>query len=134
VFNQAAIDWAAQNTKQVVAEISKTSMTAFLQHYDDWVKSGDPLDVLIETLTPYYGPVRAEMVAVTEVTRAYAIGNLAVWQRTGMVTGFNVNTAEDDIVCPICGAERENNPHQMDADAPPYHVRCRCWLTPILGD
>jgi len=132
MFSQVAIDWAEKNTVQIVAQISKTSMVGFLNEFDEWVKSGDPLNVLVDKLSPYYGPVRAEMVAVTEVTRAYALGNLSVWNQVGGVEGFNVFTAEDDIVCSICEDEQSNNPHALDADAPPYHVNCRCYLQPVV--
>jgi len=132
VVNTAAISWAEQYTEDVVNQISQTSMTAFLNNYEEWVLSGDPISALIETLEPYYGEIRAEMVAITEVTRAYASGNIAAWQLTGMVTGFNVQTAEDDVVCPICEEERDRGVHELTDDPPPYHVRCRCWLTPVL--
>lgn len=134
VFNTMAVQWAQQHTAQVVAQITDTSMSGFLMHFDEWVQSGEPLPWLIEKLEPFYGEVRAGMVAVTEVTRAYALGNLSVWKNTGMVVGFNVQTAEDDLVCPICTGEEASNPHGLDYEPPPYHVNCRCWLQPVLED
>ena len=50
-----------------------------------------------------FGERRAELIASTEVTRAYAEGNVAGWRASGM-------------------ADRE--PEQK----PPYHPGCRCWL------
>lgn len=134
VVNQMAIDWANNYTVQVVSQISKTSMAAFLEKFQPWLLSGEPLPALIEQLAPFYGEIRAEMIAVTEVTRAFAEGNMLFWNSTGMVTGFNVRVAMDDLVCPICTDARSRNPHRMDdtESLPPLHVRCRCGITPIL--
>ena len=133
VVNEKCIQWAEQHTADVVASISKTSMAAFEENFGEWVKSGEPLDALIESLTPFYGSVRAEMVAVTETTRAYASGNILAWQGSGMVDQWNVFNAEDALVCEICADVSSGNPYPMDADAPPYHVNCRCYLQPILN-
>lgn len=134
VVNSVATIWAEQHTAEVVRSVSRTSMAAFLENFDPWVQSGEPLSALIDALEPFYGQVRAEMVAVTEVTRAYALGNISAWSSTGVVIGFDVMTAEDDLVCPICDGEVSNNPHDMSEDPPPYHVRCRCYLRPVLSE
>lgn len=132
VVNDAVIRWSAAHTTEVVNQITKTSMAAFIDKFDPWLNSGKHLDSLIEDLTPFYGPVRAEMVAVTEVTRAFALGNMATWRASGVVKGFNWMTAEDDRVCVICSGQADGNPYGMDADTPPLHVRDRCWLQPIV--
>lgn len=137
--NQMAIDWSANYTAQVVAQISKTSMAAFTEKFEPWLLSGEPLSALVEQLTPFYGEIRAEMIAVTEVTRAFAEGNMLFWNSTGMVTGYNFRTARDEKVCPLCdgiSGAASRNPHRMDDvdDLPPKHVRCRCAITPILKD
>lgn len=137
--NQLAIDWAKNYTALVVGQISKTSMAAFLEKFQPWLESGAPLPELIAQLEPYYGAIRAEMIAVTEVTRAFAEGNLQFWLNTGMVSGYNFRTARDDKVCPLCDHKEgsaSRNPHRLDDydDMPPRHVRCRCAMTPILKD
>lgn len=129
VVNQMAIDWANNYTVQVVSQISKTSMAAFLEKFQPWLLSGEPLPALIEQLAPFYGEIRAEMIAVTEVTRAFAEGNMLFWNSTGMVTGYNFRTARDEKVCPLCdniSGAASRNPHRMDdtEDLPPRHVRC----------
>lgn len=138
LINPNVSAWASQYTAQVVSQISQTSMAGFLEQFEPWMQSGDPLQSLINALEPYYGPVRAEMIAVTETTRAYAQGNLAVWQATGMVEGYNFMTAEDDLVCPLCDGRdgaASRNPHSLNdyEDMPPRHVRCRCWIQPVVN-
>ena len=122
--NNDCIRWAEKYTAEVVSSISQTSMAAFEENFGAWVQSGEPLPALIEALTPFYGSVRAEMVAVTETTRAYASGNILAWQGSGMVDNWNVFNAEDALVCEICADVSSGNPYPMDADPPPYHVNC----------
>lgn len=69
----------------------------------NWIRAGDPLPRLIEQLTPIFGATRAESIAVTEVTRIFARGNLMSWQSTGFISGKRWMTARDERVCPLCG-------------------------------
>jgi SPP1 gp7 family putative phage head morphogenesis protein len=137
VVNQMAIDWANNYTTQVVSQISKTSMAAFLEKFQPWMLSGEPLPVLIGQLEPFYGEARASMIAITEITRAFASGNVLFWESTGMVTGYNFRTAQDDLVCGLCDGltgAASRNPHRLDdeEDMPPKHVKCRCSITPVI--
>ena len=132
LYNSYAIDWAKQHTAQVVAQVSKTSMNGFLAEFERWVVSGEPLDALIKALEQYYSPIRAEMIAVTETTRAYANANLEYWSTLDYVKGFDWVTAVDELVCPICSAKSAANPHPLTAERPPAHVRCRCAVRPVL--
>jgi|YNPMSStandDraft_1061717.scaffolds.fasta_scaffold00219_28 HK97 family phage portal protein len=132
LYNSYAIDWAKQHTAQVVAQVSKTSMNGFLAEFERWVESGERLDALIKALEQYYSPVRAEMIAVTETTRAYANANLEYWSTLEYVKAFDWVTAVDELVCPICSAKSSANPHPLTAERPPAHVRCRCAVRPVL--
>jgi len=135
LVNEAVVAWAETYSAQVAAQFTTTSMNAFLAAFPDWAASGAPLQDLIDQLEPFYGEVRAEMVAVSEVTRAFAEGNVLGWGETGLVSGFDVMTAEDELVCDICKAYVEDSPFPLDdvIDRPPYHVRCRCWLRPVVS-
>jgi len=136
LVNEAAISWASQYTAVVVSQITTTSMVAFSSAFEPWYRSGQPLSELVDTLKPYYGPVRAEMVAVTEVTRAFAEGNILSWKQSGVVDGIRWMTAQDELVCPICAplANREGTLDAgVDNTIPPAHVRCRCYLQPVVG-
>jgi len=132
VVNDDVIKWATAHTIEVVAQVTKTSMAAFVEHFDSWLLSGETMDSLIELLTPYYGVVRAEMIAVTETTRAFALGNLEAWKSSGVVSGWKWRTAMDDIVCPICTEKERNNPYEFGDETPPAHVRCRCSMSPVM--
>lgn len=134
--HEQAIQWAIKNTRSVVAQITQTSMDGFLAEFEPWMRSGKPLKELIKELEKYYGPMRARWVGVTETTRAFTQGNVAFWNSTGMVDGYNFRTSEDDKVCPLCDGvtgSQSRNPHRMDDydDMPPRHVNCRCGISPI---
>jgi SPP1 gp7 family putative phage head morphogenesis protein len=87
---------------------------------------------LIGRLEDVFGPVRAELIGVTEVTRAYQQGSVAAWKEAGIIKKKEVRVSEDELVCPICAPK---NGKQYDLDDPagdsPFHVRCRCWSVPV---
>lgn len=84
-----------------------------------------------------FGPARAKRIIVTETTRAYAQGNYQAWRNhSGFAVGrWQWNTANDELVCPICGP-RDGMDFSINADKelPPAHPNCRCWATPIIWD
>lgn len=151
-FNQHALDWLNDYGRHWLDGINQTSQRQVIRIFEEWVKAGDPLDILKEKLTPIYGPARAARIATTEVTRIYAEGNIRAWRETGIVGGKRWMTARDDKVCPICapldqkivsldGAWTQNERGEiveaaggMGLMAPPAHANCRCWLQPIVSE
>ena len=116
-----------ESTKEAVREAVAT-----------WIETGAPLGDLARALTPTFGPIRAEMIAATEVTRAYAEANGMVWRRLGeqgIIFKREWRTARDERVCPVCGpldgvivGLEEKFPGGLAG--PPAHPRCRCWVVP----
>lgn len=93
-------------------------------------------DELAAAVRGYLGsPSQAELVAMTEVTRAMQAAAVAHYHRTG-IHEVRWRTAEDAKVCPACRANEEAGPHPLGtpfpsgALAPPEHPRCRCALVP----
>jgi SPP1 gp7 family putative phage head morphogenesis protein len=62
------------------------------------------------------------------------MGNQMAWQETGTIDKFRWNTANDELVCPICG-ERNQQEYPLSelATMMPAHPNCRCWATPIVS-
>lgn len=135
VVNEAAIKWARAYTYELVNGITDTSAKFLQEAVSEWSASGRPLDELIDLLEPMFGEVRAEMIAVSEVTRAFAEGNLSAWTASGVVDEADIMTAEDEAVCPICGEAAGNGPYSLETARGllPLHVRCRCWFRPIVN-
>ena len=99
------------------------------------IRSGSPLSALEAALAPLFGDARARRIAVTEVTRLFARGNQMAWEETGFVNMVKWNTAEDELVCPVCRPLDGTMIGIGDIDAmPPAHVNCRCYITPIVDN
>lgn len=101
--NEAARAWVKAYTFDLVRGIQETSRTAIRDAIAEWVQNGEPLARLTKELEPTFGKRRAELIAATEVTRAYAEGNIQSWIASGLVEG-------------------------RPGRVPPAHPRCRCWL------
>ncbi|GIV82774.1 MAG: hypothetical protein KatS3mg051_2128 [Anaerolineae bacterium] len=146
----AARDWAAEYTGRLIDGINATTRERVRQAVTTWVENGEPLPRLIDDLTPIFGRQRAELIATTEVTRAYAEGNRLAYREAG-VTQWQWTTARDERVCPVCGPLhgrvvsigtdfRGGLPDEVlsmvpqSFTAPPAHPRCRCFLRPWLPE
>jgi len=128
--NQHAEEWAISNSASLVNEIDQTTTRAIRQSVSRWVNNGEPLESLVSDLTNHmaFSRNRAELIASTETTRAYAEGNRIAYRESGVVDKVEWRTANDEKVCPICGpldGERD----VLDGDFggvgyPPAHPRC----------
>lgn len=135
LINTNVMDFARKYRYEWVKGIVDTTRLQVQKAVGDWVQSGSPLDALKAALEPVFGEKRAERIAVTEVTRVFAQGNQAAWESTGIVNSTVWMTAQDDLVCPICGELDGTHVGIGDIDAsPPAHVNCRCWLQPEVDE
>jgi len=96
----------------------------------------------VAALEHLFGRTRAEMIAVTEMTSAYADAGLEaariMGQELGLRMGYEVLTAEDADVCTtICIPAAEGGPYPIEDEEhkPALHPRCRCdWSPVVLGE
>lgn len=82
--------------------LNEATRRGVTREIDRWVRAGAPLPELERRLLPFFDRRRAHRVAVTEVTRIYASGNVMAWKASGVVGGKRWQTARDEMVCPIC--------------------------------
>lgn len=94
--------WAAAHTDTLLEQLGTTSERIVGRATSDWLNSGEPLQVLINQLEPVFGPVRSELIASTEVTRAVGEGTIISYRQSGLID----RRPNEDI---------------------PKHPRCRCW-------
>jgi HK97 family phage portal protein len=124
-----AADWATRYGYELVKGINDTSATMIGKYVARYIEEqGQTIGDLQTALTPWFGPVRAEKIAVTEVTRAFSAGELDVVQAAkdaGMVMRQTWHTEKDDLVCPVC----EPLDNEETDEVPPAHVNCRCWIS-----
>lgn len=108
--NEAAKTWAQQYSYGLVSRLTENSRRMLQEAVSRWIDSGAPLDDLIDSVSAIFGTVRGEMIAVTEATRAYAEGSFMTYEQAGF------------------------NHRPPEADRPPAHVRCRCWVSLMETD
>lgn len=134
LINTRAIEWVNSYTFDLVSgitDVTRRGIQAAIQaFYEDGTMS---ISDLADSLVNLFGPVRAEMIAITEVTRASVQGELAL---VNMIEMENPNihmipkwqTANDDRVCEICGPRNGTRYGTVWFDYPPAHPRCRCGI------
>lgn len=131
VINTRAQTWARNYTFDLVKGINDNSRTALQQYVSGFFEQGVTKGDLEAQIARLYGPVRGEMIAVTEVTRASVQGELAYGdelRNLGLTLTPIWQTRNDSTVCPLC--ERNIGKAQGDGWTipPPIHVRDRCFL------
>lgn len=152
--NEDAARWAKEYTFDLVKGVVDTmtgSVDANLQALLQEAIAGGFTDSLTnaqiaERLAPAFGPSRAEMIAVTETTRAAAAGEQAVVAQlaeSGVTMRAYWNTSEDELVCSVCepldgvpeneGGGWTNPVTGETIDSMPAHPYCRCFLTHKLA-
>ena len=105
LVNADAAKWARQYVGKLITGITDTTQTAVKEVVATWVETGGALPDLTKVLAPVFGKGRAELIAATEVTRAYDEANDLVRQRVGLPgTVFKA----------------------------PAHPGCRCYTRPVL--
>ena len=134
-----AADWAGRHTYELVTGLNDNTRRLLQRTVEEFVRTpGETIGQLREGLAPAFGESRAQSIAVTETTRAYAHGKRLVQQqleRGGVRMTRIWRTSMDERVCPICGeGGLQDTPesewariHPPAADGPPAHPRCRCW-------
>jgi HK97 family phage portal protein len=132
VAEQAAL-WAEQYAYDLVRGLDDTTRRVLGEAVTRFIREGGTLGDLVDSLKPYFGEARAEAIAVTEVTRAFAQGELAaVAQAQAM--GFKLEpvwqTNNDELVCSVCGPnhDKPRSKGWTVQGYPPAHPRCRCWI------
>ena len=145
IVNVAAWKWAREYAYTLVKGITETTRALVAEATAKFISTpGMTVGELRTLLEAGYSPVRAEMIATTEVTRAFAAAALT-YQSMLKEMGLNFRriwrTSADERVCPLCGPlngkqESENGTWLAEGfpiEGPPRHVRCRCHCTLVMS-
>lgn len=139
LVNEKVAQWALDYADNLVGNLSKTTTPRIQRLVADFTRNSWRLSDLVEKIQDswLYSRSRAQSIAVTETTRAFAEGNTTAWRESGIVDRRRWNTARDELVCPVCGPLHRvttgiNDPFPDGMPNPPAHPRCRCWVTPVI--
>ncbi len=131
-YNQAAREWAKRYSYDLVRELTERTRKV-IQDAVEQFAAGQGLTKgdLQDLLTPAFGAVRADAIAVTETTRAYSAAQ-SVYQSMLADEGITMervwHTDNDKIVCPICRPLNNKSEDDWRGYEPPAHVNCRCMV------
>jgi hypothetical protein len=131
LVNTTASQWSRRYTESMLQDLFNTRYDHLNEIIPRFYEEGWNLGQLRTDLERYYSPVRAEMIAVTETTRAAVEGERALVEALQKESGIAMvpiwQTSNDERVCPICGPK--HGKPITDGQYPPAHPRCRCWVT-----
>lgn len=125
LVNERAIEWASRYTFELVRGINDTNRNLLQRAISAYFDQGQTIGQLEQRIMGAFGPVRAEMIAVTEITRAASEGEQQIakelaQQGIRMVPVWQTNN--DELVCPVCGPR--HGKEITDGQFPPAHPRC----------
>ena len=131
-----AARWASQYSYELVTGITNTTQRILRDNVARFIQEpGRTIGDLAKDLEPCFGKMRAQMIGVTETTRAFSEGTNITQKRleeSDIRMTRIWNTCVDEIVCPVCGP-LEGKPETEWANnfptGPPAHPNCRCWAT-----
>lgn len=138
LVNADAANWARTYGFDLVKDIGDTTRAALREKVPAFFEEARTIGDLRESLAPLFGDTRAQMIAVTETTRASVQGQrgtVDAIQRQGIQMQAVWLTNNDETVCPVCrplnGVKRGDDglyhhPNGLSYDMPPAHVNCRC--------
>lgn len=139
-YNVRAYKAAAEVVGDLIKGIDQTTKDLVRQAVQTFIETPGFTISDLSNMLPF-NPIRANSIAVTETTRAFAEGErqagIELHQRYPDVPVLKTwMTNEDEKVCPICGGldgqEVDiNEPFIFEGeefDQPPAHPNCRCWM------
>jgi len=125
-----------------LAGLDATTMDALRGQLQNFIEiSGYTIGDVVAGLP--FDSVRAQRIAITEITRAYGQAQLLGAERLqaefpNIPVYKTWHTENDDIVCDICGPLNGQRVPAGDMfiddfggehECPPAHVNCRCWMS-----
>lgn len=147
-------DRSLKIAKDVNDETKKQLRAALSQGVQDG-KGTYELRAVVEDVMGSASTMRADRIARTEVSRAQGYGDIQAWTQSGVVSGKEWMTAEDELECDFCSAldgqtwglddnifakgdsltvgDQTQEYNYDDVPSPPLHVNCRCVLLPVRG-
>lgn len=137
VYDQASLQtWLDHYGITTITGITGTRMDELASLLEQALADGASPDSLASEIEALgVGTASADMIAITEISRAMSQAALANYQQAG-VGAVSWMTAQDQRVCMTCDENEANSPIPIGEafangiDAPPAHPLCRCCIQP----
>lgn len=135
----AAQAWAEDRARLLVTQMTRTTERRLRRTVAEFVENQWTNAQLRQALVSIFGPTRASVAAVTEVTRAASEARQRVaneLRNQGVEMRARWRTVNDERVCPICNPRDGMLQGTNWFDLPPAHPKCRCFVNyePVLED
>lgn len=142
LVNIEALEYARKYAGQLIKELDRTTLEIVRAAVSAFIDTPGMTIGDLKDMLPF-GAQRADTIAVTEVTRAYAEGNRVAGREMakefpGVPVVKTWFTNNDDLVCDICEPLNEMTILEDEGfttadgeglDGPPAHPNCRCWIS-----
>ncbi|MFI1165646.1 phage portal protein [Streptomyces sp. NPDC020801] len=122
-----------------IRSVAAHRMDKLAKALSDALARGDSVDTLAQDLRDVLDDSSwADMVAVTEISRAVSAATLDIYQANG-ITLVSWVTAADERTCMPCSVNEDTSPIRLGAYfpggvvTPPQHPLCRCCLIPEIS-
>lgn len=105
-YSKAITAYLTARVKKIATDVNdetEKQLRATLTEGINAGESGQQLRARVEAVMGITATSRADLIAQTEVTRAQSAADVEAWDQSGVVTGKEWYTAEDERVCPWCG-------------------------------
>lgn len=104
LVHTAAQSWARDYGAELIRNVTQTTREAVRQSVSRWYQNGESLPALRRELQQLaFSERRAQLIAMTETTKAAAEGTHIGYVESGVVVEEIWMTANDEKVCNLCG-------------------------------
>jgi len=133
LINEDAIIAAREFCLNLIKGITRTTRNIVEKALVEYITTpGYKLQDFVDSIAPHFGAWRAELIGITETTRAYSKAGEAAGERI-RAAGFEFeevwNTRHDDLTCDICRPLNRKIRGIDWTEPPPAHPGCRCFVT-----
>jgi len=134
--------YAATRAAELVTQVDETTRVLIrnlvVRAFDEgWTKE-ELAKALADNFA--FSPVRASVIASTELNDALTQAELSAWRDSGVVKSIEWITSPLEGVCAVCEANESAGPVDLGGnfpsgdDGPPAHPNCRCAISPIMSE
>lgn len=135
ILRASARAWSNQAAMNLVTQMNETSRRQVVDSVDKFFSQSMNNSELSRNLERIFSPRRAELAAITEVTRAASEGSERVaneLRQHGVRLVAVWETLVDERVCPLCGPRHGTKQGDGWMFLPPAHPKCRCFVNYVV--